>query len=217
MKSVKKLFNSIFLLSLLIILSAVFPEDLLARRGGGFRMSRSSGWGSSRSLSKSAFSSKSRKMRSNRSSSSRKLGRGGKSDQKLYNKAKANGTAFRTRDAAKSSFQQKHGKQYGSSYKQKPAKRPEHIPQNTSVNGRQYPVSYNRGYGGYGYMGPGGGWVAYSVMRDMMMMSMLMDRHNYYYGDAPGEGGYRKRRSSGLGMFVFFGIIAFAIFMRPRF
>ena len=110
MKTLKKLFNSIFLLSLLIVLSAVYPEDLLARgmRGGGMRMSRSSSWGSSRSHSKSAWSSKARKMRSNRSASRSKLGRGSKSDKKLYSKAKANGTAFKTRDAAKTNFQQKH-------------------------------------------------------------------------------------------------------------
>ena len=208
-------------LCLLLVLSVVFPEDLFARRGGGFRMSRSSGWGSSRSRSKSAFSSKSRKMRSNRSSSSRKAGNVRKGDRKLYNKAKANGTAFRTRDAAKSSFQQKHGKQYGSKYASKPSKRPDHIPQNTTVNGRQYPVSYNQGYGGYGYMGPGGAWVAYSVMRDVMMLNLLMGRNNYYYGDTPredGEGGhYRERRSSGFGTMIFFGLIFFAFFMRPRF
>lgn len=215
------MFNSISILVLLFVISTVFPEDLYARRGGGFRMSRSSGWGSRSSRSKSAWGSKSRKMRSNRSKTSRKLGKGSKSDRNLYNKAKANGTAFRTRDAAKTNFQQKHGKQYGSSYKQKPSKRPEHIPQNTTVNGRQYPVNYNPSYGGYGYMGPGGGWVAYSVMRDMMMLSLLMDRHNYYYGAVPNEGGegghYRERRSSGFGTMVFFGLIAFAFFMRPRF
>ena len=182
-------------------------------------MSRSSSWGSSRSQSTSAWSSKPRQMRSRRSSASRsKLGRGSKSDRNLYSKAKANGTTFRTRDAAKTNFQQKHGKQYNSSYKQKPAKRPGHIPQNTTVNGRQYPVSYNRGYGGYGYMGSGGSWVAYSVMRDMMMLSLLMDRHNYYYGAPPADGEYReRRRSSYSGTFVIFGLIALAFFMRPRF
>lgn len=181
-----------------LILSLAIPEEGFSRRGGfgggGFRSSRSrsaSSWGN-RSKAKSTWGSKPKRT-SSRGTSSKiarsTTGRGSKADKALYQKAKANGTTFKTRKEAQSSFQKNHGSKYPSKYSQQPSQRPSHIPNKTTVDGRNVDVTYNRAQGGYGYYSPGGGWMMYSVVRDVTMMSMLMGHHGYYYGGPPGEGG----------------------------
>jgi hypothetical protein len=71
--------------------------------------------------------------------------------------------------------------------------------------------------GGYGYYGPGGGWMAYNVMRDVTMMSLLMNNHGYGYGP------YDSRPHSswfgiilGIGILVFIFIIAGIISRRNQ-
>jgi len=204
-------------MTMAFIFSFVIPEDIFARRGGfgggrSFRSSRMSSWKSSRS--KSTWAKKSSKTMSKRgTSTSRSLS---KADRTLYKKAKANGTVFKSRADAKRSFQKKYGQKYSSSYAKEPTKRPDHIPRTTSVDGRKHNVEYNQRHGGYGYWGPGGGWVAYSVMRDMVMLNMLMGHRHYYYGAAPGayHGGYGGSLFSGF--FVIIIIVILAVLLRPR-
>lgn len=208
----------LFLIYLTVLFTAGFiiPEDLLARRGFGggrsFRSSRSSSWGS-KSRSKSAWGSKPKKMSNQRGSGSMKKSGSSKADKQLYQKAKAKGTTFKNRDAAKSDFQKNHGNKYQSKYTSKPTTRPKHIPKSTTVDGKNYNVNYNQQYGGYGYLGPGGGWMAYSVMRDAAMLSILMSSHSYYYGAAPHYGG-GFGISRGFVLIVI--IIILAIIFKPR-
>jgi len=98
-----------------------------------------------------------------------------------YKKAAKSGTAFKSKKAATADFKSKNASKYKSSYATKPATRPDYIPQTTSVGGNSYNVSYNAGYGGYGYMGPMGTWVMYDAMADAATLSLLMSRQGYYY------------------------------------
>ncbi|MBT7619422.1 MAG: hypothetical protein HN590_19260 [Calditrichaeota bacterium] len=212
MKYLNKLNNFILLLICAFALSIVIPEDLLARRGGGgFRgggRSRSSSWGSSKRSASKGWSKKSSGMTSRRGAGSSKMS---KADRNLYKKAKANGTAFNSRADAKKAFGQKYGNQYKSKYANKPATRPDHIPQNTKVDGRSYPVTYDQRRGGYGYYGMGGSWMAYSVMTDLVMMNMLMGRHHYYGGDHHVRSAGHSART---GMIVILIIVGVAFYMR---
>jgi hypothetical protein len=112
-------------------------------------------------------------------------------DQKLKDKAVKNGTSFKSRKAASKDFKYKHGKDYTSTYTTKPATRPSHIPNTYSSGGKTYNVSYNSGYGGYGYMGPSGSWMMYDAMADAAMLSILMRNHSYFVEPAPMPVNYR--------------------------
>lgn len=114
--------------------------------------------------------------------------KGSKADKALYEKAKRSGTAYKTRGAATQAFKTKHAKQYGSKYTSKPGTRPSHIPQTYASGGTTYNISYNQGYGGYGYMGPLGAWMMYDAMADAAVMGRLMRNQGYYYGAAPRYG-----------------------------
>lgn len=105
-----------------------------------------------------------------------------KTDKAAFAKAKKSGTAFKSRKAAAADFKTKNAGKYPSKYTSKPATRPSHIPQSASVGGNTYNISYNAGYGGYGYMGAGGSWMVYSAMADAVMMNTLMTRRGYVYG-----------------------------------
>lgn len=136
-----------------------------------------------------------------------------KADQTLYDKAKKQGTMFKNRDEAAKDFQAKHAKEYPSKFDKEPAKRPGYIPSSTQVDGHTYNITYNSRYGGYGYFDPFGRWMLYDAMRDMMMLSMLMGNHGYYYGPAPvyaGEAAYANgaapvvvQPSSGVSFYYF--------------
>lgn len=204
-------YGKIILVTVLALgVSDFFCASAYARRGGGFSSSssrssssssrssssRSSGWGSSSRRSTpsrtSTWGSSNRtsspltsSFSTSGSRSQTQTTRRSAADQRLYDKAKASGTAYSSKSAATTAFKSKYGNQYTARYASKPATRPDHIPQSTSVGGRTYPIEYNQRYGGYGYMGPSGSWVMYDAMADAAMLSMLMSRNHYYY-DQPG-------------------------------
>ncbi len=189
---------------LFVAFSLVVPDEAFSRgfRGGGFRGSSFASRGSVQRSSRPALFGGSR-----RSSATRKAG--STTDRAAYQKAKAAGTTYGTRAASQKAFMSKYGNQYGSKYKTKPAQRPSHIPQSTQVNGRTVPVTHSAQYGGYGYQMPGSGWVMYSVTRDVAMMSLLMNRHGYHYGAAPGA--YYSPGPSFLGTLVMLALGGFAV------
>ncbi len=196
--------KTVLIIVLVLGVSDFFCVDAYARRGGA---SRSSSSRSSSSRSSSSWGSSSRRSTpshttnwgsSSRSSSSltgslrtsgsrarTQTSRRSAGDQRLYDKAKASGTAYSSKSAATEAFKSKYSGQYTGRYASKPATRPDHIPQTTSVGGKTYSIDYSRRYGGYGYMGPGGSWIMYDAMADAAMLSILMSRNNYYY-DQPG-------------------------------
>lgn len=108
-------------------------------------------------------------------------------DKALYEKAKMQGTSFKTRDEAVKDFQTKNAGKYTNKFTSEPATRPSYIPSTTMVGGHSYTVIYNPGMGGYGYYN-GATWIMYDAMRDAAMMGMLMNQNHYYYGPAPGMG-----------------------------
>jgi len=107
-------------------------------------------------------------------------------EKALHDKAKQNGTHFKSRSEATTSFKQKHqadiDKSYPTKFDNKPTTRPDYIPQTTSVGGTTYNVTYNQQYGGYGYMGPSG-WSVFDVMTVALVADAMMTRHNYAYGE----------------------------------
>jgi hypothetical protein len=109
-----------------------------------------------------------------------------KADKKLAEKAKKSGKYHKTRKAARDDFKKKNASKYTSKYATKPTTRPSHIPQTTSVGGVNYNVTYNSGFGGYGYYGPGGAWMMYDMMRDVAMMDMMMSRNGYFIAESHG-------------------------------
>ncbi len=119
--------------------------------------------------------------------------KGSKADKALYEKAKRNGTSYKTRGEATKSFKSKMTSQkradgqskYSSKYTSKPANRPSHVPASTMSGGNTYNISYNQGYGGYGYMGALGAWVMYDAMSDRVMVNSMMRNQGYHYGAAP--------------------------------
>ena len=111
-------------------------------------------------------------------------------DKKRIAAAKTSGTYYKNRDKATADFKAKHAKTYTSKYATKPATRPAHIPQTYSSGGRSYNITYNAGYGGYGYMGPSGSWIMYDMMTDAIMMNAMMNQRGYiverdYYNNVP--------------------------------
>jgi preprotein translocase subunit SecG len=83
------------------------------------------------------------------------------------------------KEKAISDFKAKHASSYTSTYKSQPSSRPSHIPSSYSSGGHTYNINYNSGHGGYGYYGPSGAWIMYDAMRDVAMMSILMNNHGY--------------------------------------
>ena len=206
----------------------LIADDAFARRGGfgGGRSFSSRGFSSSRSFSSSrGFSSRSstRAWGSNRSTTRQSLSgsratarsntRGVNNSQ--YQRARANGTTFQTRQQAEQAFVSRNSSQYPSRYASQPSTRPGHIPQSTRVDGRNVNVTYNAGLGGYGYLHPTlGTWVLYSAMADAAMLGLLMSNRGYYYGPAPGA--YYGGRPSGFwtGLMVIAIILAVFFVMR---
>ncbi len=134
-----------------------------------------------------------------------------KADVKAYEKAKASGKHGATRADAAKKFRNDPkakaamAKKYPSKYATKPATRPGHIPPSYASGGTTYNINYNAGFGGYGYMGPLGAWIAYDIMAHSSQshMNMMMMNSGYRYGPAPV---YRSG-----GMFILsgvFGIVA---------
>lgn len=188
------------------------PEDAFAQRRGGSRRSTPSRSSSRRSSPPRAQKQKQRAKpkasntkrgaktgkASNKKSwgSSKKKATAGKpkpkptkADQKAYDKAKANGTVFKDRKSAAADYKQKNAAKYPSTYAMKPVNRPGHIPSTyVGSGGTTYNISYNQGYGGYGYMGVGGSWIMYNAMSDGAMSGYYnrqMASAGYHYGPRP--------------------------------
>jgi len=135
-----------------------------------------------------------------------------KADKALYQQAKTQGTAFKTRDEAVSAFKQQNESKYQNKFTSEPTRRPDYIPDHyTSPSGSRYSVAYRPELGGYGYYDTSlGRWMVYSALADAAMTSLLMHNHGYYYGAPPayhsGGGGF-----SLLGTLVIVALIAVAL------
>ena len=212
----------------IVLTLLMVADDAFARRGGfsggrsfssrGFSSSRSfssrrsvSAWGSTRQRTGTTTTRQS--LSGSRGSTARANTRG--VSQANYQRARANGTTFQSRQQAEQAFVSRNASQYPSRYASQPSSRPGHIPQSTRVDGRNVNVTYNAGLGGYGYLHPTlGTWVLYSAMADAAMLSVLMSRNHYYYGPAPGA--YYGGRPSGFwtGLMVIAIILAVFFVMR---
>jgi hypothetical protein len=166
--------------------------------GGG------SSWGSSSRFSGNSSGSTTNSGPSSSNSTQRSGPTSSATDAALGRKVGQGGQTFASRSDAVKDFQQKHAADYKSTFPKEPSTRPDYIPPTTTVGGNNYHITYNSGYGGYGYY-MGNQWMAYNVMSDAIMMNSLMNRHNYAYNDyGPGYGGGPTyyHRSSGGGVFV---------------
>ena len=198
---------------LLLLVFMLLPQDLLARRGGRISFGRSSSF-SRRSAP--SYSSRAKTWGSTRSSSATpRMGSRGASrtaqtpsygvDQSVVNRARTQGTVFNSRGDAQRAFERDNASKFPSTFSREPSTRPSYIPPTTTVDGRNYDVSFNPRYGGYGYM-QNGSWVAYSALRDITMLSLLMRQGSYVYpqggANANADGAYvgDARTRSGFGM-----------------
>lgn len=129
---------------------------------------------------------------------------GTKVDDASYKKAVQSGTVYKSKDDAIKAFKDKNQTKYTNNFDSEPASRPSYIPASTSVGGTSYNVSYNPQYHGYGYYGPSGAWMAYDTLRDVAMLSMLMDHDNYI---VTSPGASVVTHHSGIGVFGWFVII----------
>lgn len=211
-------------LAMFALLIMTVPEDAFGQRRGGGGRSRPSTRRSTPKAPPKAAKPKASPKRGDKTgkatnkgkfgSSTKKAGKSKKAtkaDQKAYDKAKANGTAFKTRDAASADFKKKNAAKYGSTYTSQPSTRPGHIPATyAGAGGTTYNISYNQGYGGYGYMGVGGSWIMYNAMQDAAMSgyyNQQMASAGYMYGPRPvvGMGG------GVIVMFILVGIAAIVV------
>jgi cytoskeletal protein RodZ len=198
-RKMKKMHKVAMVLLVAVMFLFAGMSDLFARggsRGGGSRsFSRPSSSRTSRPSSSRTST------RSTKPSSSKRTTTAPKrtaAQQKSYEKAKANGTAFKSKSAATSAFKQKNASKYTSTYKTQPATRPSHIPQTTKVGNSNVNVTYNVNQGGYGYMHPTlGTWMMYDAMTDAVMLSMLMKNNHYHYDPVPARPAVVHRHDSG--------------------
>jgi hypothetical protein len=100
-------------------------------------------------------------------------------DKKRIAAARTSGNYYTDKKSAQAKFKKEYGAKYTSSYKTKPATRPEHIPQTYSSGGKSYNITYNVNHGGYGYMGPSGSWIMYDMMADQVMYNRYRRHHGY--------------------------------------
>jgi len=171
----------------IIVLMFAVPEWMFSAPPRSRSRSSSRSKISKPSKSKSVSRSTSKKATGSRkaSASKQKAVNRSATDQKSFEKAKSSGTAYKSKGEATSAFKQKNASSYGSKYASQPTTRPSHIPQSTNVGGASYNVSYNSGYGGYGYMNTMGTWMMYDAMTDAIMLNTLMSSNNYYYDKTP--------------------------------
>lgn len=110
-------------------------------------------------------------------------------ERSKYEAASKSGTVFKTRESAIADFKTKKADTYTSKFASEPTTRPSYIPQTYKSNGTSYNITYNQSVGGYGYWsggGPGiGTFLLYDALSDAVMLNTLMDRDNYYVGNAP--------------------------------
>ena len=209
-KMMKNLKKTIVMLCVAAMFLFANVSEIFARS----RSSRSSfsSRSSSKSTSRSTSRTPTRTTRSTKPSSSKRTTTAPKrtaAQQKSYEAAKRNGTAFKSKSQAQAAFKKANASKYTSKYTTKPATRPSHIPQTTSVGGKTYNVIYNQQYGGYGYMGVSG-WIMYDAMTDMAMLSILMSRNNYYYDTTPAVIRTHSRGGGGV-LLAIIGVVALAV------
>jgi hypothetical protein len=193
--------RSVWAVALAMFALFAIPDAVAQRRGGGSR-SRSTPRRSTPSKPRTKAAPKKTATKKTTTATKEKAGygkkstkasssKGSKADKALYEKAKRNGTSYKTRGEATSAFKTKMANQkradgnpmYSSKYVAQPGTRPGHIPQTYGGN----TIIYNQQYGGYGHMGVGG-WMMYNAMADATMMSMMMRNQGYHYGAAPRYG-----------------------------
>jgi len=105
-------------------------------------------------------------------------------DRALAEKAKSSGTSFQSRGEATKQFKEKNADKYTSKYDSEPAKRPEHIPTQTTIENHTYTVVYDHRYHGYGYY-EGTRWHSYDPLADAIILSALMAQSSYYVAPPP--------------------------------
>tara|TARA_B100001778_G_scaffold334986_1_gene350480 strand:+ start:32616 stop:33341 length:726 start_codon:yes stop_codon:yes gene_type:complete len=204
-----------------------FPADAFGQRS----RSRSSGSRSSYkqpSRNKSASQNRSRTNKqarpSQKNNSSKSWGSSNKSkstkatkaDRALHDRAKKQGTHFQNRQQATAAFATKKGPELRAKnpvrFDSKPATRPSYIPQTYSSGGNTYNISYNPGYGGYGYMNALGTWVMYDIMWNQAFVNNQMRTYGYAYGPAPSAGpGAGMVLGIIVGVVVIGGVIFFVV------
>ena len=212
------------MLAILIASMFLVPADAFAQRRSGSR-SRSTSRAKPARTTKPAKTSrgkatgKASKKKGTWGSDKKKVGKSRaqkKADRDLYAKAKAKGTTFKDRKSAAADFKKKNAAKYSSKYASKPTTRPGHIPPIYASGGTTYNVSYNQGYGGYGYMGPSGSWIMYNAMADVAMAGYWnnqMRTMGYYYGAPPSRGVSPLAIVIVIGLVV---VVAIVVLRRPR-
>jgi uncharacterized membrane protein len=111
-------------------------------------------------------------------------------EQKRFEKAKMQGKAFEGTNAKKNAvahFKKQNEGKLKSTYSEKPAERPKHIPETTMVNGKETKVVYVESMGGY-YSPRGidpitgvlGAMVLYNIMTDHRHRDHYMHTHAGY-------------------------------------
>lgn len=180
----KKL-RTLIVVAMVAAMSFMFVTENVEARGGSRSSSRSSFSSRSRPTSRPSVTRPASKPSKPRSSSTRSITAPKRTpaQQKSFETAKKNGTVFKSKSAAQSSFKTANATKYPSTYKTKPATRPDHIPQTTMVGGKSVNVTYNVERGCYGY-GMGSAFSPYNSMADLVMLNMLMQR-NHYVVDSP--------------------------------
>lgn len=98
-------------------------------------------------------------------------------DTATNQKMNISGTAGQTREQAIQNFTNTKAKTYNYNFDKEPITRPEYIPPSTRIGNVNYNINYDSGHHGYGYYDSSGGWIAYNVIRDATMLSMLAQRN----------------------------------------
>lgn len=202
-----------------ILLVGAFNE-VLARRSGGSSFSRSSSRSYSRPASKPSTSSRKSssvisKKKSNLSSKPKartnsKLTKAVKKknaeSNKKYSKYGKDARKQAAIDFKKSnewkSTSQDLAKKNKFDSPNPPSTRPEHIPQNVTVNGSPYPTTYGMlpgGSYGYGYMDPTGVMIALAA-HDMMVTNSMLRTNGY--GTYGSNGTVVVQRASHVGLVI---------------
>lgn len=214
-----------------------------SRSSGSFgRSSSSSSWGRSSTPSKPSTPSISAPSRPSTPSSSwgsrpaapppiivaRPPPRASKADELAHQKAVQANTfgksgTFKSQDearqAAEKDFREKHGPALPSTFKEKPATRPDHIPETVVVGDQTRPVVYRveNNVGGYYYDDPVRGWILYNLMADSMHRDRVMytrgyDPSGHHYTHTSTYSTTQTRSSSGSSnAWVWIGIILIVV------
>lgn len=221
---INKGFGFALAIAIAFLATTVIPEDAFAQRSrsGGSRSrtttkSRSNTTQKkSTNTNKKATTSKSNTSTKKKASSNPRLSKKQAADKTaaekaLHDKAKKNGTHYKSRADATKAFKDSKGTEIKAAnpvkFDSKPATRPSYVPASTSAGGNTYNITYNQSHGGYGYMGVAGTWMMYDIMSDAAFMNAQMRSHGYAYGQP------QVYHASAPGFAMIFGIVFGAIFL----